>query len=149
MKSIFNAKDNDELIERIDKLTPSSAAQWGKMNVSQMLVHCQIFIKLALGDLKLRRVFLGLLFGKIAKKQVLSDAPLKRNLPTVKEANIKDQRNFEEEKAGLIALLKDMQKAGLNGLTCEPHPFFGNLEPKEWDHLNAKHLDHHLSQFGV
>ena len=149
MKSLFNAEDNDEFIERINKLTPSTPAQWGKMNAGQMLAHCQVFIKLALGDLKLKRDFLGLLFGKMAKKQVFSDAPLRQNLPTIKKAIIKGQGNFEEEKAGLIALLKDMQKAGLSGMACEPHPFFGHLEPEEWDFLNAKHLEHHLKQFGV
>jgi hypothetical protein len=149
MKSIFNAKDNAEFINRIDKLNSATPAQWGKMNVSQMLAHCQILIKMAQGDLKLNRVFLGLLFGNIAKKSILKDEPIKRNLPTFKKAVVKDQRNFEEEKAGLIALVKKLLKTGPNGLGENSHPFFGTLTPEEWGQLNTKHLDHHLAQFGV
>lgn len=29
----------------------------------------------------------------------------------------------------------------------QPHPFFGNLNRKEWASLIYKHLDHHLKQF--
>jgi len=64
MQSIFNATDNAEFIERINKLTPSSPALWGKMNVSQMLVHCQVIIQVALGELRLKRNLLGFLFGE-------------------------------------------------------------------------------------
>jgi hypothetical protein len=46
MKSLFNPADNNELIERIERLTPTTPAQWGKMNVAQMLSHLQEPIKL-------------------------------------------------------------------------------------------------------
>ncbi len=149
MKSIFSEKDNSEFITRIEKLTPASPALWGKMNVSQMLAHCSVLIKMTLGDLNSKRQLIGLLFGKLAKKNVFKDEPFKKNLPTVTVALIKDQKQFEEEKAALIAALKQLQKAGPTRLGNDPHPFFGYLTPEEWDHLNAKHLDHHLAQFGV
>ena len=149
MKSIFNAADSDEFIARIDKLTASSPALWGKMSVSQMLAHCQPVLQLAVGDLKLKRAFIGLLFGSMAKKKLLKDETFEKNLPTFKEAKIKDDRNFEVEKTALKTLVKKVQKAGPEGLIKEPHPFFGKLTPEEWDQLNTKHLDHHLRQFGV
>jgi len=149
MKSIFNSIDNEEFIARIDKLTPSTTAVWGKMNVSQMLAHCQTTLNLALGEMKLKRAFIGLIFGKMAKRKILNDADLDKHLPTFKEAKIIDQRNFEEEKSKLTALVRRMQQAGPGGLAKDPHPFFGALTPEEYDHMNAKHLDHHLRQFGV
>jgi hypothetical protein len=149
MKSIFNPTDNDGFIERIDKLTPLTPALWGKMNVAQMLAHCHVPLKLALGDLKLKCSFFGFLFGRIAKKKLLNDAPFEKNLPTFKEAIIKSRRNFEDEKKFLIVLLKRMRLAGPGGMVKDPHPFFGKLSPNEWDKLNTKHLDHHLRQFGV
>jgi hypothetical protein len=149
MSSIFKTADNDEFIKRIDKLTPSTPALWGKMHVSQMLAHCQAPLHLALGDLKLKRTFVGFLFGKMAKKKLLNDAPLKKNLPTFKEAVIKGRRNFDDEKKFLKLLIKRMKMTGPAGLAEDPHPFFGKLSPREWDRLNTKHLDHHLRQFGV
>jgi Protein of unknown function (DUF1569) len=148
MKSIFNAKDNAEFIQRIDKLSPASQALWGKMNVSQMLAHCQAPIKIAVNDLELKRSLMGILFGRIAKKQLTGSQPFKRNLPTFKEAKIIDERDFNTEKRALTELINRFV-AGPEIVTKKPHPFFGPLTIDEWDTLQVKHLDHHLRQFGV
>ena len=42
IKSVFNAADVAELIDRINKLTPQSTPLWGKMNVGQMLAHTNV-----------------------------------------------------------------------------------------------------------
>src|SRR5665213_115765 len=148
MKSIFNEKDNEEFIARIDKLTPATPALWGKMNVSQMLAHCQVPLQIALDDLQIKRGLMGVLFGRIAKKQLISNQPFKRNLPTFKEAKITSEKDFNTAKQGLITLIKRFE-AGPAVLTKKPHGFFGELSPDEWDALQVKHLDHHLQQFGV
>jgi hypothetical protein len=148
MKSVFNSTDNAEFIDRIDKLSPSSQAVWGKMNVSQMLAHCQVIIQVALGELRPKRGLMGYLFGRIALKQIVNDQPLKLNLPTFKEAKITDVKTFSSEKAALKQLVKKLAD-GPEVITKTPHPFFGPLTIDEWDTLQAKHLDHHLRQFGV
>ena len=149
MKSFFNVADNKELVNRINKLTPENKAQWGKMNVSQMLAHAQVPLKAAIGESKLKRGLMGFLFGKIAKKQLMKAEDFKRNLPTDPNFLVKDERNFEEEKARLIALIKRVEKAGASSLAVNPHPFFGKMTETEWDTLQYKHLDHHLRQFGA
>jgi hypothetical protein len=148
MKSIFNPTDNAEFIERINKLTPGTPALWGKMNVSQMMAHCQVPIKIAFGELEAKGNLFGLLFGRLAKKKLLEDKPFKRNLPTLKEGLIKDERNFDSEKSGLVNDVKKFT-AGPDVITKKPHPFFGPMTVDEWDKLQSKHLDHHLKQFGV
>ncbi len=148
MKSIFNAKDNAEFIQRIDKLSPASQALWGKMNVSQMLTHCQAPIKIAVNELELKRSLMGILFGRIARKQLTGSQPFKRNLPTFKEAKITGERDFNTEKRALTELINRFV-AGPGIVTKKPHPFFGPLTIDEWDILQVKHLDHHLRQFGV
>jgi hypothetical protein len=47
MKSIFVKTDNDEIIGRINKLTPESQALWGKMTVDQMFKHTNEAVKVA------------------------------------------------------------------------------------------------------
>lgn len=147
-KSIFNTTDVGEFIQRIEKLTPASKAQWGKMNINQMLAHCQQPLKVATGELKLKRTLMGRVFGKMAKKQLMN-RPFKKSIPTDKNFVIKDPSAFETEKSQLIALLSRFPERGVALLSKEPHPFFGPLTPHEWDVLQTKHLDHHLTQFGV
>jgi hypothetical protein len=147
MKSIFNETDNAEFIDRINKLTPSTPALWGKMNVAQMLAHCQVIIQVALGELRLKRNLLGFIFGGIAKKQIL-EKPLKHSVPTFNEAKIADERNFDKEKQKLIEQIKRFS-AGPGVISKDPHPFFGPMTIDEWDTLQVKHLDHHFRQFGI
>ena len=149
MKSLFNKEDNQEIVDRINTLSDSTPAQWGKMNVSQMLAHCQSPLKVAFGELKLKRGLIGILFGNIAKKKLAGETPFQRNLPTDKNFLVKDNRKFDEEKQKLIHLVRKFTTEGPSGLSKEPHPFFGKLTNGEWDNLMWKHLDHHLKQFGV
>ena len=150
MKSLFNLKDSQEIIGRINFLTNKSQAQWGKMNISQMVTHCQAPLKVAFGEMKLKRGIPGFLFGKIVKKKLTKDEnPFDRNLPTDKGFIVVDERDFEKEKNNLIQIVKRFQEAGPDALSKDPHPFFGKLNSTEWDIIQWKHLDHHLKQFGV
>ena len=149
MKSLFNIADNQEMITRINRLTANAKAGWGKMSVDQMLVHTQRPLKVAFGELKLKRTLIGVLFGGMAKKKLTSDEPWKKNLPTDKNFIVTDHRNFNDEKKNLIALVQRFGQAGPSGISKEPHPFFGHMTTQEWDALMWNHLDHHLTQFGV
>ena len=40
MNTLYNRQDLDGIINRLNQLTPASERKWGKMNVSQMLAHC-------------------------------------------------------------------------------------------------------------
>lgn len=150
MKSLFNREHSQEFISRINSLNNQTQPQWGKMNVAQMLTHCQMPIKIASGELvpKINPI-IKFLFGKGAKKQLINDPEFKKNLPTFTEAKIKDQRIFEEERSKLVKIIEDFQQKGPAGLTKKAHPFFGEMSISDWDTLQVKHLDHHLRQFGV
>ncbi len=41
MKSLFNPEVHAEVLSRIDNLSEGSKRQWGKMEIGQMLYHCQ------------------------------------------------------------------------------------------------------------
>ncbi len=147
MKSLFNKTDNQEMIDRINKLGSNSKAQWGKMNVSQMVLHMQQPLRVAFGELKLKRTFIGILFGGIAKKKLAGPQPFPRDMPTDKNFIVSTKPNFEVEKKKLIILVQRFAEKGPSGIMQEPHPFFGKLTTQEWDSLQWKHLDHHLRQF--
>ena len=150
MNSLFNPSDNKAIIDRINNLSANSTAEWGKMSVGQMLTHAQRPLKVAFGELKLKRTLVGILFGNMAKKKLTrGEEPFSKNLPTDKNFIIKDQHNVDEEKKNLAALVQKFARIGPDGITKDPHPFFGVMTTQEWDTLMWKHLDHHLRQFGV
>lgn len=148
MKSVFNPSDNEELIARINLLTPTSQPVWGKMNVAQMMGHCQRAIEVGTGLLELKRTALGFVFGRMALRQLMTK-PTKRNLPTDKNFIVPNTVEFEAEKAKLIALYSSLAENGSGLLKVKKHPFFGEMTDDQWDVLLWKHLDHHLQQFGV
>lgn len=149
MKSIFIKPDLDELVERINKLTPESEKQWGKMNVCQMLTHTCISVEAAVGDRVDSRTFTGRIFGGFAKAIAINDKQFDKNLPTHRNYIVTLAGDFEIEKKRLTELLQRMYNDGKANVTNDPHPFFGKLTPTEWGSLIYKHMDHHLRQFGV
>ena len=149
MKSLFDTTESEKTINRIHSLSSDSKAQWGKMNVTQMLIHCQQPLKVVTGELKLKKGMMGLLFGRMIKRMILKDEPYKQGLPTAKEFIITGTGNFEKEKKALIAYVQQFSKNGARGLPTAPHPVFGKLTTSEWDFMQWKHLDHHLRQFGA
>ena len=92
---------------------------------------------------------MGILFGSIAKKQLMTAPQFRRNLPTDKHFIVTSVSNFDEEKNKLINLVRRFTELGPEGISKEPHPFFGKMTTTEWDVIQYKHLDHHLRQFGV
>jgi len=147
VKDLFDPDVKKDILNRIDKLTPESRPQWGKMNVAQMLAHLQMPMGNALGVHTLPRTLLGRIVGRIAKPGMYSEKPFKRNLPTdpsfVMTGNEKD---FEKEKQGIIAMINDFKEENIKN---EIHPFFGRLTKQQWSKAMYKHIVHHLDQFGV
>jgi Protein of unknown function (DUF1569) len=148
MDNLFEPATAAEIISRIQKLQPTSRAQWGKMNVAQMLAHCQGPIEVYFGEKKAKRQLMGVLFGKIAIKRLLGDKPWRRSLPTAREFKIVDTRDFEVERNKLVGIVNRFSAEGYT-ITSFTHPFFGKMSSQEYALFNYRHLDHHLQQFGV
>lgn len=150
MESLFKPETAEKFISRINHLTPQSQANWGKMNVGQMLTHCQKPLDIASGALVPKvNPIIKFLFGKRTKRQIMEQEQFNKNIPTFREALITDERVFETEKKKLIEAIQNFQKNGPEGITKAEHPFFGKMTIEEWDILQTKHLDHHLRQFWV
>lgn len=150
MEDIFKLEVANKFIDRIDRITAQTPAQWGKMNPAQMFAHCQAPLQIANGTLLPKsNAIVSFLIGKRILRNIVKGIDFKKNLPTFNEAKITNQRDFEVEKEKLIALIRGLQSGGHSGLTKNKHPLFGAMAPEEWNALMVKHLDHHLRQFGV
>lgn len=146
VKNLFDPVVKQEIIDRINKLTPQTQRQWGRMDVAQMLAHCQMPLGVATGKHKLKGGFFLKLVGPFFKKKLFDDNPFKQNLPTDASFKMATPKDFEKEKQELLQIISDFSETTMSG---EPHPFFGKLTNEQWSRGTWKHLDHHLRQFGV
>ena len=149
MKNIFDHMYTAEVLKRIDKLSPNSQPQWGKMDVAQMLAHCSSFQDIAMGNSFPPRSWLGIIVGRFAKQIIYNDKTLPHNMSTIPTILIADDREFDTEKEKLKQKIITFQNNGPEKCTTHPHPFFGELTSEQWGKGIYKHLDHHLKQFEV
>ena len=150
MKNIFQTEATDELIGRINKLTPDSPALWGKMNVAQMLAHCCVSYEMVYDNIhKAPNGFLKLILKWFVKESVVGDKPYKKNGQTAPAFIITTAKDFEKEKARLIAYIEKTRDLGESFFDQKESLSFGRLTVAQWNNMFYKHLDHHLSQFGV
>ena len=146
VKNLFDPAVKQEILVRINKLTPESKALWGKMNVSQMLAHVQLPISCACGTHQVKGSFILKLLGPFFKSILYNNKPYKQGLPTDKTYVISDSRNYETEKQNL---LEKLDRFSAENIVLERHPVWGKFTKEQWSKATWKHLDHHLQQFGV
>jgi hypothetical protein len=147
LKNLFDSTVKQDILGRINKLTPQAQPQWGKMNVSQMLAHLQMPMGVAVGTHKLPRTLFGRIVGPLAKPMMYSEKPFKHNMPTDRSFIMTGQeKDFEKEKQGLVNVVSNFKE---ENIVNEVHPFFGRMTKEQWSKAMYKHLDHHLQQFGV
>ena len=149
MKTAFDAETHDELLERLDKLSPDTGRQWGKMSPAQMMEHAARALEMATGRKPMQHAFLGKAIGWIFKGGFLSEKPFPQNSPTGPTLIIKDEPDFEMTRTRLKELVTEFHALGASGTDGNIHGFFGSLSGKQWGETQYKHLDHHLRQFGL
>jgi len=149
-QNIYSAPVAEQFIARINKLSLNTPNQWGKMDISQMIAHCNVSYDMAFDEnYKKSSSFLRFILKNLAKKGLVNESPLKKNSSTASEMIIKTPKVFEEEKGKLISNVNNLVAKGENYFHLKDHPGFGVMTKQEWNNFYYKHLDHHLTQFGV
>ncbi len=150
LPNIFTREVVDHMIERIDKLNNTSQPLWGKMNVAQMLAHCNVAYELSHENIHpTPGALMKFLLSVFAKKMVVGEQPYKRNIRTAPVFMVSNKQNFDLQKQRLINNLRMVQKEGELNFEGRNNPAFGKLTAKQWNNLYYKHLDHHMAQFAV
>lgn len=150
MNNLFDSRDTAKIIDRLKKLTPESQKLWGKMEVGQMVAHCNASLETAMGltSPKMLPFYLRAI-GFLLKKSIVSSKPMPKNMGTDKSYIIDDNRNLDQEVAKVIKHIIAFSEGGPDKCTKRPQIFFGSMTPIEWATMQWKHFDHHLRQFGV
>lgn len=150
LPDIFSKDEMDKIIQRINQLTPNTQPTWGKMSVAQMLAHCSVTYEMIYENIhKPPNAFMKLILKMLVKNKVVSETPYKHNNPTAPQFIIKETKNFEVEKKRLTDYINKTQQLGENYFDNKASLSFGPLNKTEWNNMFYKHLNHHLSQFGV
>ncbi|KQK26026.1 hypothetical protein AR438_10620 [Chryseobacterium aquaticum] len=151
MENVFDAKDAQNYINRINNLVEDTHGLWGRMTVDQMLAHCCITYEMVYEPEKHKKpgVIAKFILKNFVKSKVVGEKAYPRDSPTAPQFLIKERRDFDEEKKRLIGYIQKTQQLGPAAFDGKESFSFGKLSSREWNNMFAKHLNHHLSQFGV
>ena len=150
LPNIFSKTETEKVIDRINQLSPETQAQWGKMNVAQMLAHCNVTYEMVYDNIHPKpNAFVKLLLKMMVKNTVVNEVPYKRNNQTAAQFIIKDEKDFTSEKKRLVDYITKTQELGETHFDGKESHSFGSLKTAEWNNMFYKHLNHHLTQFGV
>lgn len=145
--------DFDLLIERLNNLEEETLPEWGKMNSSQMMIHCNNFIEVSIGNQKISfwtKIF-GRIFGKLFLKYLESlefdinkypknSKTFREFKPFISEESFSFQKN---------KLRKNIQKVKEIKSQYTIHIIYGKIETTLFKKLVYFHTSYHLNQFGV
>ena len=148
MKTIDEPAVRASLVERVERLTPTTPRKWGKLSCQQMLVHVASSLEqVARGARFADKPSPSRLIKLIALKTPLA---WPRGMPSGGDpaAAEVDESAFDADRARTIEALEAMAAADASELT-PAHPAFGAMSKRDWLRWAQRHLDHHLKQFGV
>jgi hypothetical protein len=132
---------------RVRALRPDLAPRWGRMTVDQMLWHLNQGLSVALGALTAPPEPMPLP-RRLVKFLALNLPWVKKGAPTSRAFLARETHDFDAERKRCLALIDAFATRPLAQCAAD-HPLFGPMNGRELSQLQAKHLDHHLRQFGV
>ena len=152
MKTLRNHQHVDEILSRLDLVTPASPRLWGKMSAHQMICHLNDAFKLYTGVIAAASP--GFPYPSKLLKWGSLWVPLRwpKGFRTPREL---DQQHggtrpveFERDVTELRSLVTRFSQIP-ESFHWPAHPYLGRMSVREWMRLGYLHTDHHLRQFGV
>lgn len=139
------------ILNELQKITSESNPLWGAMSAQRMIEHLTDAVTLSRGnhnfELELKEEYIPK-----AQAFLISDHPLPKDFKAAfAPADVKVRNNNIEE---AIQEFEKAWKHFIADYTANPskkalHPNFGTLDFDLWKRLHAKHISHHLAQFGI
>ncbi|MDQ1096270.1 MULTISPECIES: DUF1569 domain-containing protein [Chryseobacterium] len=150
-KSLHDPACFGELVRRISYIREDAQAQWGKMDVCQMMKHCDLVLQIPLNKINLPEINLFFRMVGIATKKEMKifNNGIPRNMPTFQKLIVNFECDFKESKESLLNTMREYLNAYEKQRLPARHVLFGNMTAEDWGFLEFKHLDHHLKQFNV
>ena len=150
MKTLSNASDRQEVLNRLANVHPESQRRWGNMSGHQMICHLSDSFRAALGEKQLSPA--STLFKRTLFKWIALWMPLRW------PHGVQTRPEMDQRKGGTppeeFALDSEKLRVLFDRFVSwpgqyAPHPILGPLSRTERMRHAYLHMDHHLRQFGA
>jgi len=136
-----------DIVRRLQALRPDAQRRWGRMSVAQMLWHVNEAMEAALGRSGLAPQKVPL--PRPVMKFIVINMPWPKGAPTLAQwIPQSDGYEFAAERDRCCRLVDELTSRPLGDAWPES-PTLGRMTGSEVSRLQAKHLNHHLTQFGL
>jgi hypothetical protein len=146
--SLLDAAARDVIVARIRALGPDATPRFGTLTAGRMVCHLLDGLKIAFGELQPEPVFSPLRNALGRWLVIWSPIPWPKGKVKAPPGFFSTApAAFEADRDALVEYVKRFERPG--EVSWGMSPLLGTLDAREWAALNARHLEHHLSQFGV
>ena len=146
MAMLHDEAYRSRIIKRIETLQRDTPRRWGKMSPDQMLWHVNGGLSMALGQIDVAPQKAPLPRGLM--RWLVLNLPWPKGAPTLPPFVASRPYDFDAERTRCYQLIGQLVAKPLDD-SWPTHPALGQMSGHEASRLQAKHLDHHLKQFGV
>jgi hypothetical protein len=148
MPTLHDPSCRDSIKSRLRALNDSAQPKWGQMSVDQMLWHAAGAMEICMGRLKSRGDDKAPPLPKPILRLIVLNFPWPKGVPTLSVVRADARYNLESERTRCLNLIDEFTKRSLEAPWPE-HPTLGKMTGPQYSRLQAKHFNHHLTQFGV
>jgi len=146
-RSLSDTKARQDLLDRLERLTPEARPLWGKMTAPQMLAHLVDWMLMIRGDLRTVPIKTYVRYPPM-KQFAIYWMPWPKGVPTARELLPGRPVNWGPERELLRQYMQSYPELESRASWPE-HPAFGNMTTRAWGVLGYRHTDHHFRQFGI
>ena len=147
VRTIWNDEERRTLADRVARLRPDSKGQWGTLSAPQMVVHITDAVRMGIGELTCAPKASPLRYPGI-NALVMFYLPWPKSAPTAPELLARKAEGWDAEVARFTDALERFA-AKPKDAAWPIHAAFGKLSGAQWGRLMHRHIEHHLTQFGV
>jgi hypothetical protein len=132
--------------KRVESLRVDTQRRWGTMSIDQMLWHVNVSMREAVGDYVAK--IKPLPVPKALLRWAVINVPWGRGARTRPDMYAVSSHDFMVQKTECLSLIDRIVARSLTAEWPESASM-GKMTGSHWSRLTAKHLDHHLRQFGA
>ena len=147
MPELHDSDVRDAIKSRMGLLQPDARGKWGSMTVDQMLWHVSSALEMCLGHLDSRGET-GPPLPKSWLRFAVLNMPWPKGTPTMQALKATKRYDFQTELTRCLQLIDEFAARPIES-RWPVHPVLGNMRGSQYSRLQAKHILHHLEQFGA
>ena len=146
-KSLADQSVRNEMLDRLERLSPDATPRWGRMSSAQMLAHLADWMAMAEGSLAVPSMRMIVRYPPL-KQLAIYWLPFPKNVMTAPELRTRKARDWS---IGLETVRQRLEgfDAVARRVGWPHHPAFGRMTRRAWCVFAYRHMDHHFRQFGI